>query len=194
MNHEGMLKAALIGGVLLGILSVIPVINVGNCFCCAWVIGGGILASYLYVKSSPVGVTLGRGVALGLLAGAIGAIVDTLFTIPLQVLLSKMGMGAGEQIRQMMEQIPQLPPELKKALLSLIEGGRGVGIALILMGALFKLVLYSFVAMLGGTIGVAIFEKRDKQGRPPAEPPVYQPPPDLPPPPSDTTAGQPPIP
>jgi hypothetical protein len=192
MNHEGILKPALIGGVLLGILSVIPVIQVGNCFCCAWVIAGGILASYLYVKSSPVAVTLGRGVALGLLAGAIGAIVDTLFSIPIQVLLSKMGMGAGAQIRQMMEQIPQLPPELRKALLSVIEGERGIGIALILMGGLFKLALYSFVAMLGGTIGVAIFEKRDRPGRAPAEPPVYQPPPDLPPPPSDTTGGQPP--
>jgi hypothetical protein len=191
MNHEGMLKPALVGGVLLGILSVIPVISAGNCFCCAWVIGGGILASYLYVKSSPLAVTLGRGVAVGLLAGVIGAIVDTLFTIPLQILLSKFGMGAGEQVRQMIGQVPQLPPELRKALLSVVEGGKGFGLALILMAALSKLVIYSLVAMMGGAIGVAIFEKREKHGGPPSESPVNRPPSG---PPSDTTSGQTPIP
>jgi hypothetical protein len=194
MNEEGMLKPALIGGVLLGILSVIPVINAGNCFCCAWVIGGGILASYLFVKSSAVAVTLGRGVALGLLAGAIGAVVDTLFTIPLQLLLSKVGLGATEQIREMAERLPQLPPEFRKALLSLAQGAHGVGIAFFVMEAFFKLVIYPVVAMLGGAIGVAIFEKRDKHGRPPGEMPVYRPPSSPPPPPSDGPSGQAPTP
>ncbi len=186
MNQEGMLKPALIGGVLLGILSVIPVISLGNCLCCAWVIGGGALASYLYVKGSPVGVTLGRGVALGLLTGAIGALVDTLFSIPLQVLLSRLGMGASEEIQQMLEQIPQFPPELKRTVLSLLTGGKGISFLVILFGALFKLVIYSIVAMIGGALGVAIFEKRDARGQGPGPGADFRPPTDgtpLPPPP-----------
>ncbi len=183
MNQEGLIKPALIGGVLLGILSVIPVISLGNCLCCAWIIGGGALASYLYVKSSPVGVTLGRGVALGLLTGAIGAIVDTVFSIPLQVLLSRLGMGASEEIQQMMDQIPQFPPELKRAVLSVLTGGKGINMVVIAFGAVFKLAIYSVIAMIGGALGVAIFEKRDTRGQTPG-PPSYQPPPDatLPPP------------
>ena len=183
MNQEGMLKPALIGGVLLGILSVIPVISLGNCLCCAWVIGGGVLASYLYVKGSPVAVTLGRGVALGAFAGAIGALVDTLFSIPLQVLLSRLGMGASEEIQQMMEQIPQLPPEVKKAVLSVLAGGKGISVLVVLLGAMFKLAAYSVVAMIGGALGVAIFEKRDTRGLPPSAGASYQPPPTIPPPP-----------
>ncbi len=182
MNQEGMLKPALIGGVLLGVLSVIPVINLGNCLCCAWVIGGGVLASFLYVKSSPVAVTLGRGVALGLLAGAIGAIVDTMFSIPLQILLSRLGMGA-EGVQQILDQIPQLPPEFKKALLSALAGGKGIGVLVIVLGAFFKLVVYSAVAMLGGAIGVAVFEKRDARVQARAAETSYRPPPDVPPPP-----------
>lgn len=185
MNQEGMLKPALIGGVLLGILSVIPVISLGNCLCCAWVIGGGALASYLYVKSSPVGVTLGRGVAIGFLAGAIGALVDTLFWIPLQVLLTHLGMGAGEEIQQMLEQIPQFPPELKRTVLSVLAGGKGIGVLVVIIGALSKLVIYSLVAMIGGALGVAIFEKRDTRNQTPGPGSIYRPPADLPPPPTD---------
>jgi len=194
VNNDGILKPALIGGVLLGILSVIPVIKAGNCLCCGWVIGGGILASYLYVKSSPIAVTLGRGVAIGLLAGAIGAVVDTLFSIPLELLLSRIGLGPADQIRQMLEQIPQMPPEIKRTLLSFAQSGKGIGIAWILMSAISKLAVYSVVAMLGGTIGVAIFEKRDRNGRPPDEMPIYRPPTDAAPPRSDEGAGPPPTP
>ena len=34
-------RAALIGGVTLGLLCAIPPVSFGNLFCCAWVIGGG---------------------------------------------------------------------------------------------------------------------------------------------------------
>ncbi len=183
MNQEGMLKPALIGGVLLGILSVIPVISLGNCLCCAWVVGGGVLASYLYVKGSPVGVTLGRGVALGLLTGAIGALVDTIFSIPLQVLLSRLGMGAGEEIQQIMERIPQFPPELKRTILSVLTGDKGISLLVIVFGALFKLAIDCVVAMIGGALGVAIFEKRDTRGQPPSTGISYPAPPIAPPPP-----------
>lgn len=185
MNNEGILRPALIGGVLLGILSVFPVISLGNCFCCAWVIGGGVLASYLFVRSSPVAVTLGRGITLGLLAGAIGAVVDTLFSIPLQLLLSRLGLGV-EGIQQVLEQIPQLPPDVKKGLLSALAGGKGIGALVLILGAIFKLIIYSVVAMLGGAIGVAVFEKRDTRVPLPVAPLPYRPPSDPPPPPPDS--------
>src|SRR5512137_1271769 len=87
MNKDSFLKSALIGGVALGVLSALPVLGAVNCLCCAWVIGGGMLAAHLYVKDSPTPVTLGTGVLLGLLAGVVGAVVDTLFTIPLHMAL-----------------------------------------------------------------------------------------------------------
>jgi hypothetical protein len=187
MSQEGILRPALIGGVLLGILSVFPVLSLGNCFCCAWVIGGGVLASYLYVKGSPVAVTLGRGVTVGLLAGAIGALVDTLFSIPLQILLSRLGFGL-EGMQQILEQIPQLPPDVKKAFVSALAGGKGIGALVLVLGAIFKLIIYSIVAMLGGAIGVAIFEKRDTRAPLPAAESIYRPPSD-PPPPGDHMVG-----
>ena len=41
-----MIQPALLGGVAMGVLSALPVINIANC-CCAWILFGGGLAAYL---------------------------------------------------------------------------------------------------------------------------------------------------
>ena len=187
MNQEGMLKPALTGGVLLGILSALPFVSAFNCLCCAWVIGGGMLAAHLYVSSSPVAVTLGRGITLGLFAGIIGAMVDTLLSIPLHLLLTRMGVGLVEQMRHAMEQIPNLPAETRTMLESIFSGGGNIGIVFLIFAGFLKMVIYGIVAMLGGALGVAIFEKRklDSGFGAGPQPPINIPPP----PPSEPPAG-----
>jgi hypothetical protein len=180
MNEERMLKPALIGGVLLGILSALPILRAFNCVCCAWVIGGGMLAAYLYVKDSTVPVSLGRGVALGLLTGAVGAIVTMLFSIPLQI-LNHAGADWAEQMRRSMDQVPNLPPESRQLLESMFVRG-GMGVIFYAIGFIFMLFICSLFGMLGGAVGVAIFEKR-KPGAPSPDVPTYQPPSGMPPPP-----------
>jgi hypothetical protein len=185
MNQEGMLKPALIGGVVLGILSAIPIISAVNCLCCAWVIAGSMLAANLYVKSSSTAVTLGRGVGLGFLTGAIGAVVDVLFAIPMHLMMRGMGVNFMEPLREALEQIPNIPPETKEALSSIFAEGSGPGIFFIIAGGFFTLFIYSIVGMLGGALGVAIFEKR-KPGPMAGPPPIPYPPvppTDFPPPP-----------
>ena len=174
MNQESLLKSALIGGVALGVLSALPVISAVNCLCCAWVVAGGVLAAYLQVKNSAAAVSLGTGVLLGLITGVIGAVVDTLFSIPLTMAMSGIGMGFAEQMRQMVEEVPSMPPEARETLRSLAAGGVGVGSALFILAAFFKLFLYAVMAMIGGALGVALFEKR-KPGAP-GVPAAYQPP------------------
>jgi hypothetical protein len=181
MNDSRMLKPALIGGVLLGVLSSLPIISLFNCFCCAWVIAGGVVAAYQFVKESPTPVSLGKGVTLGLLTGVIGAIVAALFTIPLHLLTLKGGMGVLEQMRSTMDQMPTMPPETRQMIESILNRG-DMGFAIMIVGFIFSLVVFSLFAMIGGAIGVAIFEKR-KPGAPPVDMPQYHPPIDLPPPP-----------
>jgi hypothetical protein len=182
MNQNGMLKPALIGGVLLGILSAVPPLSLFNCVCCAWVIGGGILAANLYVKSSPNAVTLGTGIVLGLLTGAVGGAVSVLFSIPIQMLMSSMGMWNAAEVRQMLNEL-NLPPEWRDILESVMSNSGGPHIALMVFAGLINVVVYSLVATLGGVLGVAIFEKRKVQGPPPSyPPPINLPPPPSPPP------------
>jgi preprotein translocase subunit SecY len=184
MDIERMLKPALIGGVLLGILSSLPVINLLNCVCCAWIIGGGMLAAYLYVKESPAPVSLGNGVALGLLTGIAGGIISALFSLPLHFLINRGGMGMAEQLRQALDQVPNMPPETRAALESIFSRG-DMGTVFFALSLLITLVISCLFAMLGGAIGVAVFERR-KPGGTPEDPTSYRPPENLPPPPPDT--------
>lgn len=181
MNWEAMLKPALIAGVLVGVLSALPLVGALNCFCCAWVIGGGVLAAYLHIQATPVAVTLGRGAALGLATGVVAAAVDTLFSIPLHFALAGMGSGIAEQMDELLRQIPDVSPEVREALHSIFSDNRGMGVIFLVLTGFFKLIIYSVVCMLGGAVGVALFEKRPPGTDIP--PPPYRPPQDFPPPP-----------
>src|SRR3954462_12604598 len=86
MNDK--LKPAIIGGVFIGLLSVIPFVNWVNFCCCLWAILGGVLASYLYIKNSPTPASPGDGAILGVLAGAVGAVIAVVIGIPLSILMS----------------------------------------------------------------------------------------------------------
>ena len=161
MDNANMLKPALIGGVALGILSVLPVLNLCNCVCCAWAIGGGILAAYLYIKDSQVPVTTGRGAVVGLASGAIGAVVFGLFSIPISLISNGGGSAAilRAQVQALMLKIPNLPQENIQLIENFIERPDLMMLSLI-FNFIAASVWFSLFAMLGGAIGAAVFEKR----------------------------------
>ena len=45
-------QPALLGGLFIGVLSALPVVNIANC-CCLWVICGGVLTVYLQQQNLP---------------------------------------------------------------------------------------------------------------------------------------------
>jgi len=142
------LKPALLGGLIVGILSAIPFLN--YC-CCIWAIGGGVLAGFLYIKSSPVPVKVGEGAVVGVLTGIVGAILYFCISVPIGYFLSS----------------DQLEATLKSAGVQLPEGVSGL--ALFVLGGLFGGVCLLVLAVIGGLISVPIFEKR-KDGPPPPPP------------------------
>src|SRR5919204_4592158 len=92
MNDK--MKPALIGGVILGILSAIPFVSLPNICCCAWAIVGGIIAANIYIKNSPTPVRPGDGAVLGAIAGAIGGVINLIIGVPLQLAFGNVA-GAG---------------------------------------------------------------------------------------------------
>lgn len=178
MNEERMLKPALIGGVAMGVLSsLFSLVPILGCCCCIWVIGGGVLAAYLYVKDQTAPVTLGRGVALGLLTGFIGGIVMGIFSIPIHMLS---GANVAEEMRRSMESLPNVPPESRRIMENLFAR-EGIQTIFYIAQFIMMSIASCILSMLGGAIGVALFEKR-KPGAPP-DAPQYQPPTIPPPPP-----------
>ncbi len=80
-------QPALLGGVAIGVLSALPVINIANC-CCAWILFGGALAAYLMQQNHPEPVDAGDGAIVGLLAGVVGAFVWLVLFIPLTLIMA----------------------------------------------------------------------------------------------------------
>jgi hypothetical protein len=158
------LKPALIGGVVLGILSVIPFVSAVNICCCLWAIVGGALASYLYIKSSPAPVSAGDGAMLGALAGVIGGAIYLILGIPI-------AMAMGPTMRNMvLSLIENIDPRQANLMRQQFEAA-GSSIVPIIINTLIGAALLFVFSIVGGLIAIPIFEKR-KAGLPP-------PPPDL---------------
>jgi MFS superfamily sulfate permease-like transporter len=162
MNDK--LKPAIIGGVVLGLLSVIPFVNFANACCCLWAIIGGMLATYLYVKNSPMPVTAGDGAMLGVIAGVVGAVISIILGIPIDLIM-------GPVMRNMMVGlIERLDPRQADILRQQFDAA-GPSIGSAIFGALISAVLLCVFSIIGGLLGVPIFERR-KGGAPPPPPPI----------------------
>ena len=163
MNNK--LKPALIGGVFIGVLSVIPFVSAANICCCLWAILGGMLATYLYVKNSPTPAGAGDGAVLGVIAGAVGAVISLILGIPIAL---AMGPTMRNMIVSLMRNVDPRQAELMRQQFE----AQGNAIAPLIIQSMIGAGLLFVFAILGGLLGVPIFEKR--KGAPP-QPPVFNP-------------------
>ena len=161
MNNK--LKPAVIGGVVLGLLSAIPFVNFVNFCCCAWAILGGLLASYLYVKNSATPANAGDGAIIGAMAGGIGAAIYLVIGIPLALV-------SGAAMRDMMiSLVANVDPRQADLMRGMAMQGESVA-STIIQGFIAALLLVVF-SIVGGLIGIALFEKRKGGGPVPPPPP-----------------------
>ena len=158
------LQPALLGGVTIGVLSALPVINVANC-CCAWVVFGGALAAYLMQQNHPEPIQIGDGALVGLFSGLIGAFVWLFVTIPLNLAIAPFQRGITQRV---LENASNLPPEFR-AIFESASSGAAVGAGTVVF---FFVMLFvgGLFAMLGGIFGTLFFRKA------PAPPAVVPPP------------------
>src|SRR5262249_59809395 len=96
------LQPALLGGLVLGFGSVIPIVSYGNLCCCGWGIIGGALAAYFLIKRSPgLPVTKSDGAGGGAIPGGVCFLIYLVIGGPLTLLpwenpIAPMGQRAGK--------------------------------------------------------------------------------------------------
>ncbi|HVN48701.1 MAG TPA: hypothetical protein VMU30_07760 [Bacteroidota bacterium] len=173
-EKPGKQRAAVFGGLLIGIISGLPGLNLLNCCCCAGILGGGLIAVYFYQKEftdEMPPLESSDALILGIVAGIIGAVTSIALSVaitflfgPVEVtmlrkffdrLVQKMaeqGSVPQDSIDQMQEQFDQAIHE------SHTVGG-------ILRSLITALILYPIFSMLGGLIGFSLFKKK----KPPVE-------------------------
>jgi uncharacterized protein YqgC (DUF456 family) len=152
----------------IGILSALPVINLGNC-CCLWIVSGGMLAAYLDQQNDQRPTTIGRGAFAGFLAGVIGAFVWLVVSIGLDIVLAPIRERFAQELIRVAR---DMPPDVRAALESVgatTTGYYALNFFLLLCGG-------GIFSTLGGMLGATFF----RSDVPPALGGPIQPPP-LPP-------------
>jgi hypothetical protein len=157
MNSK--LKPAIIGGVVVGLLSAIPFVNFVNFCCCLWAILGGALASYIYIKNSPIPAGPGDGAVVGLIAGVVGGLIYIVLGIPIGIL---MGSAMTGMMGRLLESVD---PSQAEAMIRQMEASQTVAGAIV--NGLITAVLLVVFSTIGGLLGIPIFEKRKGTAVPP---------------------------
>jgi hypothetical protein len=167
-------KPALVGGLISGLLSVAPFINTLNVCLCLWAWVGGIVAAKLLIGQAPRIVTAKDGAKVGLYSGLIAFAIVLLITTPLTFW----------QMDRALENMPSIMSSSPEAQ-SLYERIQNDPIFKLLFSFIISFinaVLILGFTVVGGLLGVTLFEKRRNPPLPPQYPPGYpQPPASYPP-------------
>ncbi len=144
-------KPALMAGVVLGVLSAMPYVNI---CCLLWVAGGGVLAVYFLRTETPGLISSGTGASLGLLTGLFGSLV-WLFLEVLVRLAS--GPENLDSVRDQFAAIEGLPPEFVEQAMEFLSDPFDP--VFIIVSLLTKLILCGILTTLGGVLGAYLFGK-----------------------------------
>src|SRR5688572_16039331 len=171
------LMPALLAGLLLGVLSSLPIVSAGNCCCGLWFVTAGVLAAWLMQQNQSVPITLGDGALVGLLASVAGTVVWAILYVPLQAV-------TGVWQRQFAERLLHSASELPESVREILENSQGPGhlVVGLVIGFLFMLVVGGAFTTLGGLLGALLFRKDLPPPPCPTGPPSFVPPPPVVPP------------
>lgn len=170
--NQSQLQPVVFGGLFIGVLSALPVVSLGNCACCLWIVGGGMLTAWLLQRDRAEPLALGEGAMSGLLAGVAGSVVYVAVSIPISIVTAPFQRRMMEFV---MDSQSDVPPEVREMLESF--GAEGM-IASIAIGFVSMLIAGLIFATLGGMLGALLFRPS-----PPAPPYPAAPAPPAPPPP-----------
>jgi hypothetical protein len=150
-------QPALLGGVVIGVLSGLPFVNIGNCCCCLWVVLGGVLTVYLQQQAkNPLPIETSEAVLGGLIAGAVGAFIGVIIDVALSPLVGPMQM---QMAQRWFENLPNIPPEARDQIDQAMRQGAGAQMSGKILGLFITLPVYAVFAMLGALLGLAFFRK-----------------------------------
>ena len=170
-EHPDKLLPAVYGGIIMGLLSSIPFVNLVNCFCCAGVLAGGVFAVFFYKNAFTPDTppfTVQDCLVVGMMAGIVGAFVGTGLTLLFELLF---GNVAREFLASMiLNSDIEIPEEARARLEEALEGGDR-GVVKYLVNLIVSLIFDGIFGLLGGLIGYSIFKPK-AQAPPPMPKPV----------------------
>jgi hypothetical protein len=145
-------QPVLVGAAVMGVLSALPLISVGNLCCCLWVICGGVAAAYVLQQGQADPITPADGAFVGFLAGLAGAFVYLVISLPIDLVIGPMEremvrrwvetMGGAEGFRDYAERANVIAAPVRA-----------------FIGFVFMLFVGAVFSTVGGVLGALMFKK-----------------------------------
>jgi hypothetical protein len=155
------IQPAIAGGLLLGLLSSLPIINLANLIFGAWILAGGALTAHLVSRQRPSGISYGDGAFGGVLSGFFGAVISTIMLIPSKLFFAADWETVRQQAEQQLAQTPETAGPMRDLLLRAMSAE--VSITTEMFWFFFYGFSFSLFAMLGGMLMVWISNRRKKR-------------------------------
>ncbi|MGE5313951.1 MAG: hypothetical protein ACM3Q4_04565 [Acidobacteriota bacterium] len=153
------LMPALYGGLVIAAFWAVPGLNLINCFCCAGVIFGGMLAVFLYARSirpEMPPLTMNDCLRVGLLAGVIASVAAVAINVAVSLVFGNVAIEMMERI--IMKMRVEMPAEFQQ----MVEEAKQQRISPV--GAFFSIFVYlipnALFSALGGLIGWSLFRPK----------------------------------
>jgi hypothetical protein len=145
---------------VLGVLSALPIVNIGNACCCLWVVGGGLVAAYVLQQNQDEPITPADGALVGVLAGVAGAAIHSILSIPIDIVMAPVERAMVQRVLDM----GTLPPNVRDTLERVSGQQADMSLMFIVMRRVVSFVFMLFVggifSTLGGLLGAVLFKKQ----------------------------------
>lgn len=150
----------LVGALVGGVLSALPIVSAGNICCCLWVVSGGAIAAYTLQQRQLAAVTPGDGALVGLLAGIAGAFVYVVIAVPVNILIAPF---EREMLDRFVEQLGTLPPEFR----DYASRPSAFGVVFVFVDFVIRVFVGAIFSTLGGLLGAVVFARKTPPGTTP---------------------------
>jgi hypothetical protein len=155
------LSPALYGGIVMGVISGVPFLNLLNCFCCAGILLGGFLAVFFYTRDlTPESPPLSSsdGLQLGAYAGLFGAVIGTTLSA---VFLLAVGNMSAEFIAALLREMSDIfPEETLEQLDQAFEQSRELTPLAVVWQFMYSIIIDPLFGLLGGLIGYSVYKPK----------------------------------
>ncbi len=166
-NSSAYFRPALFAGFILSVINFAPGLNLVNCFCCAGLLFGGVLAVLFYRMDLQEDKTIMNidGFYLGLWTGIFAAGFETVLDITIGPYIADIKFRMLENMMKRMLGGMQIPADLMSQLSQAIAAAKRPGLLETLTSFVMIVIVYSIFTIFGALLTSAFIQKRKaKQG------------------------------
>lgn len=152
------LNAILYAGTIIALVSSIPFLNLINCFCCAGIIGGGVLGVWFYKNDfteEMLQFDKNDCVVVGVLTGVCGGVMSAILSVAIKLVF---GDVVSQYIIDFLYNL-NLPSETFDEINKQLN--QEVSVTDFIVSIFSSTILFSIFGLIGGFIGWGIFKPKN---------------------------------